>query len=149
MELKDLISTRRKELGYTLEEIAQKVGVSKATVQRWESGAIKNLRRDKIAKLAKAMEVTPAYLMGWEEPKRETSPGDNRKAIRHPKVNNAEIKDKASRLKDSIMASISMAFDGKVEDEETAAKIRAILEETFYQAQEEAKEKYTPKKYKK
>ena len=67
MEFKDLIKTRRLEIGKTLEEVSKEVGVSKATVQRWESGEIANMRRDKIAKLAKALETTPAYLMGWTE----------------------------------------------------------------------------------
>ncbi|RGB66752.1 helix-turn-helix domain-containing protein [Harryflintia acetispora] len=58
MELQDLIRTRRTQLGKTLEEIGKAVGVSKATVQRWESGEIKNLRRDRIARLAAALEVT-------------------------------------------------------------------------------------------
>ena len=67
MEFKDLIKNRRIEIGATLEDIAKIVGVSKATVQRWESGNIANIRRDKIVKLAKALNVSPAYLMGWEE----------------------------------------------------------------------------------
>ena len=67
MEFKDLLKTKRKELGLTMEEVAHSVGVSKATVQRWESGEIANVRRDKIASLAKALKTTPAYLMGWEE----------------------------------------------------------------------------------
>ena len=67
MEFKDLIKTRRKELNLTLEDIGKVVGVSKATVLRWESGEIENVRRDKIALLAKALHCTPAYLMGWEE----------------------------------------------------------------------------------
>lgn len=67
MEFKDLVRNRRSELGITLEEVGKIVGVSKATVQRWESGAIKNVRRDKIEKLAKALQISPAYLMDWEE----------------------------------------------------------------------------------
>ena len=65
MEFKDLVYRRRKELELTMEEVAQKVGVSKATVQRWESGEIANIRRDKITLLAEALKTTPAYLMGW------------------------------------------------------------------------------------
>lgn len=65
MEFKDLIYRRRKELGLTMEDVAKEVGVSKATVKRWESGEIANIRRDKIAILAKALHTTPAYLMGW------------------------------------------------------------------------------------
>lgn len=67
MEFKDLIKTRRKELNLTLEDIGKVVGVSKATVLRWESGEIENVRRDKISLLAKALHCTPAYLMGWED----------------------------------------------------------------------------------
>lgn len=66
MEFKDIIKTRRSTLGLTLDDIARRVGVSGATVSRWESGDIENIRRDKIAKLAEALQVTPAYLMGWE-----------------------------------------------------------------------------------
>ena len=60
-----MLYKRRKELGITLRQVANIVGVSEATVQRWESGNIKNLRQDKIAKLATALEISPATLMGW------------------------------------------------------------------------------------
>ena len=50
MDFKDKIKARRKELGLTLEDVGQIVGVSKTTIQRWESGEIKNQRRDKIVK---------------------------------------------------------------------------------------------------
>lgn len=73
MEFKDLVKKRRNEIGITLEEVGKIVGVSKATVQRWESGEIKNIRRDKIEKLAKALQTTPAYLMGWEESAKTSS----------------------------------------------------------------------------
>jgi transcriptional regulator with XRE-family HTH domain len=51
----------------TLEDVASIVGVGKSTVRKWETGMIANMRRDKIAGLAKALNTTPAYLMGWEE----------------------------------------------------------------------------------
>lgn len=61
--IKDL----RQEKGLTLEQVADVVGVGKSTVRKWETGMIANMRRDKIADLAKALGTTPAYLMGWEE----------------------------------------------------------------------------------
>lgn len=67
MEFKDRIKSLRLSMNATMEDIANAVGVSKSTVQRWESGDIKNLRRDKIAKLAKALHTSPAYLMGWAD----------------------------------------------------------------------------------
>ena len=57
----------RLEQGLTLEQVASKVGVGKSTVRKWETGIIANMRRDKIAALANALQTTPAYLMGWEE----------------------------------------------------------------------------------
>lgn len=67
MGVSQVLKIRRKELNYTLLDIAKKIGVSEATVQRWESGNIKNLRYDKIVALADILEISPAYLMGWEK----------------------------------------------------------------------------------
>ena len=66
MSLSTVLRTRRKELGLTLNDIAQHMGVSEATVQRWESGNIKSLRQGRVAKLADILNVSPAKLMGWE-----------------------------------------------------------------------------------
>ena len=60
------IKNKRKELNLTMFEVAQKTGVSEATVSRWESGDIANMRRDKIVALANALQVTPSYLMDLE-----------------------------------------------------------------------------------
>lgn len=62
----DRIKRLRSENNMTLEELGNRVGVGKSTVRKWENGIIANMRRDKIAKLAVALGVTPAYLMGWE-----------------------------------------------------------------------------------
>lgn len=61
------IKKLRQEKGLTLEQVADVVGVGKSTVRKWETGMIANMRRDKIADLAKALGTTPAYLMGWPE----------------------------------------------------------------------------------
>lgn len=66
-DIKERIKNRRLELGLTLEEVARKVGVSKPTVLRWESGDIANMRSDKISKLADALLTTPSYLMCWTD----------------------------------------------------------------------------------
>lgn len=66
-ELSAILKKRRKELGLTLAQIADEMGVAEATVQRWESGNIKTIRHEKIGKLADLLKVTPATLMGWSE----------------------------------------------------------------------------------
>lgn len=66
MEIKDIIKQRRTELGLTLLDVAKLVGVSEATVSRWESGNISNMRRDKIHRLAKALQLPTSYLAGYD-----------------------------------------------------------------------------------
>lgn len=51
----------------TLLEVANALGVSEATAQRYESGEIRNLKYDTIVALADLFNVSPAYLMGWED----------------------------------------------------------------------------------
>ena len=60
------IAKRREEIGLTQEELAKAVGVSKASISRWESGDISNMRRDRIQKLANALKVSPLELLGEE-----------------------------------------------------------------------------------
>ena len=67
MEMNEKIYMLRKRHNMTLEEVGNAVGVSKSTVRKWESGEIANMRRDKIATLARALHTTPAYLMGWTD----------------------------------------------------------------------------------
>ena len=63
MEIGLAIAMRREQLGLTQEDIASYVGVSKASVCRWESGYIANMRRDKIQKLADILNVSPLELL--------------------------------------------------------------------------------------
>lgn len=67
MKANEVMKLRRKELGLTMKEVADRVGVAEATVSRWESGDIKNMRRDRIAALARVLDIPPAVLMDWEE----------------------------------------------------------------------------------
>lgn len=72
LDMAQKIKDLRLSQNLTLEQVANEVGVGKSTVRKWETGMIANMRRDKIASLAKALHTTPAYLMGWiDEPHRE------------------------------------------------------------------------------
>ena len=67
MTFGEKIKMLREMRSMTLEQVGDIVGVGKSTVRKWETGDIANMRRDKIAKLADALSVSPAYLMGWDE----------------------------------------------------------------------------------
>lgn len=78
-ELATKIKQLRLARKMTLEQVADIVGVGKSTVRKWETGMIANMGRDKIARLAKALGTTPAYLMGWkEETISENSPEESK-----------------------------------------------------------------------
>lgn len=67
MEIKDILKNRRTELGLTQLDVANAVGVSEATVSRWESGDIANMKRSRIASLASVLKISPSIIMGWNE----------------------------------------------------------------------------------
>lgn len=66
MGTKDIIKQKRIELGLTMKELANKVGVSEATISRWESGNIATMKQTKIALLAQVLGISPAVLVSGE-----------------------------------------------------------------------------------
>lgn len=47
-------------------ELAEKIGVSKQTLYKYENNVITNIPSDKVEDIAKILDISPAYLMGWE-----------------------------------------------------------------------------------
>ena len=71
MTTNELLKNRRKELNLTMKQVADFVGVSEATVSRWESGNIANMGRDKIALLSQILKITPGAIAGYDSYQRE------------------------------------------------------------------------------
>jgi len=68
MKINEYLKIRRKEMGLTLLDVASACGVSEATVSRWESGDIENMRRSKIAAYAKVLRLSPNVILEVEAP---------------------------------------------------------------------------------
>lgn len=66
----------RKLRKMTLDELAERVNVSKQTISRYENGIISNIPYDRIVGLSGALEVTPGELMGWNVGEKPISSGD-------------------------------------------------------------------------
>lgn len=66
MTIGERIKEKRLQKKYTLEKLANEIGVTKSTVLKYENGSIA-IPSDKIEKIAKALKVSPGFLMGWEE----------------------------------------------------------------------------------
>ena len=62
------IKQRRKELGLSYQELAACTGISKSTLQRYETGSIKNIPLDKLDVLADGLQTTTLYILGKAEP---------------------------------------------------------------------------------
>lgn len=60
------LKERRLELGLTLEEVGDIVGVGKSTVRKWEQGMISNMGRDKIVSISKALKISPLDILEIE-----------------------------------------------------------------------------------
>ena len=73
------IKEKRKEANLTLLDVSRYLGVAEATVQRYESGNIKNIPYDIICKFAELFNCSPAYIMGWENNSNTLS--DNEKLL--------------------------------------------------------------------
>lgn len=92
------LKSRRKDLGLTMKEVADAVGVSEGTVSRWESGNIANMGRDKIYSLSLILQLTPAEIMGFDEDTISNSPLFTRHGY-NQNVNFNELAAKDDRIK--------------------------------------------------
>ena len=79
MTIGQRIKARRLELCMNAETLAEKVGVSAATIYRYEKGDILRVNSDILLPIADALLTTPAFLMGWEEDENKKQLRCNRK----------------------------------------------------------------------
>ena len=61
------IQSRRLELKLSYQDLASKTNMSKSTLQRYETGSIKNMPVDKLGVIATALDVSPLWLLGFDE----------------------------------------------------------------------------------
>lgn len=67
MDIKNILRNKRKELGLTMKEVADACSVSEATVSRWESGNIGDMKRSRIAALANVLHISPSIIVGYAD----------------------------------------------------------------------------------
>ena len=61
----------RESKGMSQTELADKIGVSKQLMYKYENDIITNIPSDKIYAISVELNTSPAYIMGWEEETRE------------------------------------------------------------------------------
>jgi transcriptional regulator with XRE-family HTH domain len=67
MNVGQRIKRRRKELKISADELAKALGKDRSTIFRYEKGDIEKLPLDILEPIAKVLQTTPRYLMGWTE----------------------------------------------------------------------------------
>lgn len=137
------IKEKRIELGITQEELAAKLGYkSKTTIAKIEKGT-NDITQSRVVDFANVLNTTPAYLMGWTDSESELTPTLNKK----------DEKDIAKRLEQTLDQLESdqdgLMFSGEPLDDETRELLKASLENSITIAKINAKQKFTPKKYRK
>lgn len=61
------IKALREKIGLSSSELAVRIDVSKQNMYKYENDIITNIPSDKIELIAKCLNVSPAYIMGWEQ----------------------------------------------------------------------------------
>ena len=67
MSIGSKIKQRRQEMSISVDELAQKLNVSRTTIYRYEKGEISKMPTETLEKIARILNTTPAYFMGWND----------------------------------------------------------------------------------
>ncbi|MFD2446417.1 helix-turn-helix domain-containing protein [Bacillus sp. CGMCC 1.16607] len=146
------IKEYRLKKGYTQEALAEKLGMKRENISHYERGVITNIPQDIIWKIADILETTPDTLLGLSntvsENKTPYTPEFTAKDER-------DIQRELQNMLDGLSKSGYAAFDGRSLDEmdeeerEDRELLISSLENSLRLAKRIAKQKFTPKKYRK
>ena len=103
MRIKEL----REAKGLTQEELAKLLNTKRQTISKYEKGIVTNIPSDRIEELAKILDSTPEYILGWEEEKPVNDDGlteSQRLLIDFAKTLSEEQAGKVLQLMKSILA---------------------------------------------
>lgn len=135
------IKEKRMELGITQEDLASKLGYkSKTTIAKIENGT-NDITQSRVVDFANALNTTPAYLMGWEDSESQLIPTLNKKDERDIAKRLEQTLDQLESDQDGLM------FSGEPLDDQTRELLKASLQSSITIAKINAKQKFTPKKY--
>lgn len=132
-ELTDLIERikeRRLKLEMSYQDLSNATGISKSTLQRYETGYIKKVPINQIEILANALHTTPSYLMGWDNTVTES-----------PSVTLTPPTKKVPKDLKKILEDEEVTLNGRLMSSEDKEKMMRIIEAAFYEAKEMNKRK--------
>lgn len=107
MKTGEKIRALRERADMTLEELGRLCGTTRQTIYKYENLVVTNIPTDRLETIAKALNTTPAYLMGWDE----TPEG----AIELSENDFIEL---------PVIGSIAAGYNGEAIEEETGEKLK-------------------------
>lgn len=139
----EIFSKLLQKHGITAYKVSKETGVSQSTLSDWKRG-ISTPKQDKLQKIADYFGVTLEYLMTGKESPVQTS---------EPVLNSRDERDIAKRLEAALNdlenTQDGLMFSGEPLDDETRELLKVSLENSIRIAKINAKQKFTPKKYRK
>lgn len=67
MTVGDRIREKREALGISQTELADKIGISKQNLYKYEKNIVTNIPSNKIEEIAHVLNVSESFLMGWDK----------------------------------------------------------------------------------
>ncbi|MGX8697546.1 MAG: helix-turn-helix domain-containing protein [Prevotella sp.] len=123
------IRDRRRDLGISVQELANRLGKNRVTIYRYESDAIEDMPFMVLQNLAEALQTTPAYLMGiTDDPNTNDDPDLLNEILRA----NKEAEEMEQALQNPDIRMIARA--GTKMTPEQAEKLRAVAMAMFPEA---------------
>lgn len=117
MGMSERIKERRIAMGFTQEELGQKLGLQKSAIAKYENGRVKNIKRSVISSMAEFLECSPAYLMGWDDsPTSQETNEDIRRIARAHKQMPEDVKKQFMKI---VTDSFDVYFSDDYKDDDT------------------------------
>lgn len=136
MTIGEQIKNLRLEKGYDQQDICAFLNIEQSTLSNYENDR-RVPKPDMISKMADFFGVTTDYILG-----RTTN-------IELTKKDKMEIDEYLNNFEDELLSQTGLMFNGEPMTQESKEKLIAAMRIGAEIAKKEAKEKYTPKKYRK
>lgn len=142
----NVFATRLKEtresLNISADELAEAIGVSRATIFRYEKAEFKSVKQSTLDAISEYLNVNPDYLIGRSDEKYNFNNIEN--------ISDKEKKeiDDILNMTTDLLKQEGLMFDGTPADEESVQSIIDAMRVGLEIAKRRNKEKYTPNKHK-
>lgn len=132
------------DYGISIPELEKKLGFGNGSVYKWGKSMPS---ADKLSAIADYFNVTTDYLLGRTEGRQGTIPLEYKPTL--TTKDQMEIDEYIDNFENELLSQTGLMFDGEPMTQESKEKLLAALRIGAEMAKKEAKEKYTPKKYRK